>query len=167
MVIIDGHSIADHWRHLDDPDELPDSGAVTVSKARWQAERDALATRREPVGLRLEADSSLKDIAEDLNRFPVIVLDFASLADGRLFSLARMLRERYRFSGELRARGNFIQDQIFFLSRVGVNAFEPAAEMTVEGVLAALSTFSVTYQAATDQPLPLYRRERRPSPCGD
>jgi len=160
-IIKDGRLLTDCWQHLDDETPLPDAVAVTVSLARWLAARDTLAARDEPVGLRLEAGDTPEAISKDLQRFPLIVLNFASMADGRLFSLARLLRERYGFAGELRARGDFIQDQMFFLSRVGVNAFEPSAGATTEEVTAALTTFSITYQAATDERRPLYQRVQR------
>jgi uncharacterized protein (DUF934 family) len=160
-IIEDGRLLADCWQHLDDEMAVPASGAVTVSLARWQAERAALAVRDEPVGLRLEASDTPEAVSKDLGGFPLIVLNFASMADGRLFSLARLLRERYGFAGELRARGDFIQDQMFFLSRVGVDAFEPSGGATPEDVAAALATFSVTYQGATDEKRPLYRRMQR------
>lgn len=162
MVILkDGQSIADEWLHLDDEDAIPASRPVTVSLPRWQAERAALQARPEPVGLRLEAGDAPDTISDDLRRFPLIVLSFATMVDGRLFTLARLLRERFGFAGELRARGDFILDQIFFLSRVGVDTFEPAANISPEAVGEALKTFSVRYQAATDEKQPLYRRARR------
>lgn len=162
MVIIkDGRSSADNWQHLDDHEPIPASGAITVSKTRWQAERSELIAREGPVGLRLEASDTPDEIAADVHRFPLIALDFATLTDGRLFSLARLLRERLRFSGELRATGDFIQDQMFFLRRVGVDSFESAAAATAQDVAAALATFSVSYQAAADEPRPLYQRTLR------
>ncbi|MGY6213611.1 DUF934 domain-containing protein [Methylolobus aquaticus] len=162
MVIVkDGRAITDEWLHLDDQAAIPPSGQVTVSLLRWHAERTALMARPDPVGLRLEAGDAPDTIADDLQRFPLIVLSFATMADGRLFSLARLLRERFGFARELRARGDFILDQIFFLSRVGVDTFEPTEDISPEAVGQAITTFSVLYQAATDEKQPLYRRARR------
>ena len=162
MVITkEGRAIADEWLHLDDEAAIPPSGQVTVSLFRWQAERTALLARPEPVGLRLEAGDLPDTITDDLRRFPLIVLNFATMVDGRLFSLARLLRERFGFAGELRARGDFIVDQIFFLSRVGVDTFEPTEDISPDAVGQAIATFSVRYQAATDDTQPLYRRARR------
>lgn len=164
MVIrTDGRAIPDGWQQLDDRAALPASGPVTVSLARWQTERVALMARSEPVGLHLGAADAPETIADDLPHFPLIVLNFEAMSDGRLFSLARLLRERFGFAGELRARGEFIVDQMFFLKRVGVDAFEPFPSATTpEEVSAALTTFSVTYQAAADERQPLYRRSQRP-----
>jgi uncharacterized protein (DUF934 family) len=79
--------------------------------------------------------------------------------DGRSFSTARLLRERYGFTGELRAVGNFIRDQLCYLRRCGVNAFAFTREdMNLEDALKSLGDFSEYYQASVDQPLPLFRR---------
>lgn len=162
-MVIDksGQEIRNGWQHLDDQVPVPAAGPVTVSVARWLAERIMLLARSAPVALRLEAADSPEAIADDLPHFPLIVLNFATMADGRLFSLARLLRERFGFAGELRARGDFIVDQMFFLGRVGVDTFEPATDASADAVRAALATFSVSYQAATDEKLPLYRRVQR------
>jgi uncharacterized protein (DUF934 family) len=164
MVIIkEGQCVDDRWHHLDDQDALPESGPITVSAGRWRSERESLMSRGEPVGIRIEPGDAVEDLAADLRQLPLVVLNFPALTDGRLFSAARLIRERYGYAGELRARGDFLQDQIFFLSRVGVNAFEPPPGTAAEDLTAALSTFSVTYQAATDESRPLYRRAHRGS----
>lgn len=156
QIIKDRKIVDDRWTHV--ADDAPLNGAhATVSAARWRAERDSLAERGD-IGLRLGGADEVADFAEDLARIPLIVLEFAQMADGRLFSSARLLRERYGYAGELRARGDFIRDQMFFLSRVGVNAFEFSHSSQAEAALASLGDFTVRYQAATDERTPLYRR---------
>jgi uncharacterized protein (DUF934 family) len=156
-VIKDGKIVGNDWRHVADDEALPE-GNATVSLKRWQAEKDSLTGRNAPLGLRLTAADAPEAIAEVLRHFSVIVFDMAHFTDGRVFSQARLLRERFGYSGELRARGDFIRDQMFFLSRVGVNAFEFPESADLEDKLRAFGEFSVTYQAAADNREPLYRR---------
>lgn len=159
MQIIKDHSITtDDYLHLSDDAELPASGEFTVTVARWQADKDRLRQFAGNLGIRLAGDTDLASIASDLPGFSLITLDFPGLADGRLFSLARLLREKYGYKGEIRARGEFLRDQIFFLMRMGVNSFECKAGQDAEFLLPALREFTVTYQAACDTPHPLYRR---------
>lgn len=146
-IIKDGRIVEDPWRHLSD-DEPAGEGAVSVTLMRWKHERDALLSRAAPLGVRLAAGERPEDLAEDLGHLGLVVLDFSSFRDGRSFSQARILRERFCYMGEIRARGDFIQDQMFFLSRVGVNAFELRDEEALAGALPALSDFSVIYQPA-------------------
>lgn len=156
-VIKDGHGIDNAWTHLDDDAPLP-FGAITVSLARWQRERDELRRRDEPVGVRLAPADAPEALGDDLPVLPLIVLDMVPFTDGRSFTQARLLRERLGFTGELRARGDFLRDQMFFLGRVGVNAFEFREGTDLAEQLKAFKEFTVTYQAAVDTNQPLYRR---------
>ena len=98
--------------------------AGDLSKKRWLAERERLAARNAPLGLLIEPARSIDDIAADLPRFALIALDFPKFSDGRAFSTARLLREKHGYTGELRAVGNVLSDQIPFMRRVGFDAFE-------------------------------------------
>jgi phosphoadenosine phosphosulfate reductase len=106
-----------------DVEPLPDAPAI-LSRKRWLAERDRLAGRNAPLGLRIEAGESVDDIAADLPRFAVIALGFPKFADGRAFSTATLLRDKCGFAGELRAVGNVLSDQIPYMRRVGFDSFE-------------------------------------------
>jgi uncharacterized protein (DUF934 family) len=152
QIIKDGALVDDAIRHLAD-DEAVVEGCYTVSLARWQKEKDSLS----PAGVRLLGADSAAAIAEDLPRLPLVVLEFPAFTDGRNFSHARLLRERYGYQGEIRAYGHFLRDQVHFLSRVGVNAFEPGYEADLPAMLPALQEFSLQYQAAADQKPPVYR----------
>lgn len=156
-VIKDGQASASGWLHLDDDAPLS-PGSVTVPLARWQREREALLRRGAPVGVRLVPADAPEALADDLAALPLIVLDMAPFTDGRPFTQARLLRERLGFRGELRARGDFLRDQMFFLGRVGVNAFEFSEGTDLSDRLQAFKEFTVTYQAAVDTQEPLYRR---------
>lgn len=157
QIIKDGKIVQDDWRHIADAESLP-SGKFTVTFARWQADKENLQSVGVELGLRLRGEDPIEAVAEELNRFGLITIEIPAMADGRGFSLARLLRERYGYTGELRARGDFIRDQMFFLARVGVNAFEAPPGQDLAALLPALSEFTVKYQAAADEKQPLYRR---------
>lgn len=154
QIIKDGAVVADDLRHLADDEAAPAEGRYTVSLARWLKEKDRLAA----AGVRLAGADAVADLAADLPKLELVVLEFAALADGRGFSHARLLRDRYGYQGEVRARGDFIRDQMYFLGRVGANAFEPVHAVDLASLLPALTEFSVSYQAAADHKQPLYRR---------
>jgi uncharacterized protein (DUF934 family) len=158
-IIKDGKIAGNDWRHVADDAVLPE-GNASVSLKRWKAEKDSLTVRNAPLAVRLTADDAPEDIADDLKRFGLIVLDMAHFADGRVFTQAALLRERYGFTGELRVRGDFLRDQMFYLARVGVNAFEFADGVNLEEMRPALGEFTVKYQASADVREPLYRRRR-------
>lgn len=151
--------VEDRWQHLADEAELP-AGPVIVSLARWQRERAILLKRGEPVGVRLPNTADVADLAADLPLLEVVALEFPKFADGRAHSQARLLRERYGYQGELRAVGDVLRDQLFFMARNGFDAFELRADRSLEDALKAFDEFSESYQPAADQPQPLYRRGR-------
>ncbi len=160
-ILKDRRIVEDPWRHVADDVALP-AAPVIVSLARWQAERDLLAARPEALGVRLPNDVDVAALAEDLPHFALIALEFPSFKDGRAYTQARLLRERYGYRGEVRAVGDVLRDQLFFMQRCGFDAFELRPDRSLEDALHALTEFSVTYQPAADEPLPLYRRGR----CG-
>ncbi len=154
----------DTWLTLDDESPLPNSGAVIVGLDRWRAEREALLARRQPLGIRLRGDQPPAQIADDLEHFAVVALEFPKFADGRAFSSARLLRERYGYCGEVRAVGEPVIDQALFLHRCGFDAIEVPVGTSVEAWLRAQARISVTYQPAADGRVPVYR-QRRPHPA--
>lgn len=134
------------------------AGQALIPVAVWLAQKDQLQNRTD-IGVWIDSDETAELIAEDANRFAVIGINFPGFMDGRPFSTARLLRERYGFKGELRATGNFIRDQLCYLRRCGVNAFAFAnPEANLEEAVKSLSDLQEYYQAAVDQPLPLFRR---------
>lgn len=157
QIIKDGKIIEDAVRHLTD-DEAMTGTRITVSLARWKTDKETLLNTAGEVGVRLKGGDSIADIADDLPKLKRIVVEFTALADGRSFSLARLLRERYGYQGEIRALGDFIRDQMHFLARVGVNAFEPKEGTDLDKWLPSLADFSVNYQAAADNQEPVYRK---------
>jgi uncharacterized protein (DUF934 family) len=149
MAIFKGHDfVEDEWAVAAEGVPLP-AGRAVVSKARFLAEHDTLSARNAPLGLILRSGETLDGLEDDLDRFQLIVLDIPKYTDGRSYSTARILRERYKYAGELRASGDVLRDQIMFLHRVGFDAFE----VTHEGTIAALRDGKIKlvhkhYQAA-------------------
>ena len=125
-------------------------GALIVSLKRFLAEREVLLQRNAPLGVRLKSDESPEALGEDAQRLQLVVLEFPRFRDGRPFSWARMLRTRQRFTGEIRARGDFLYDQIAFLHRVGVDAFEVSDKITPAMVCRALGEIGQVYQPSAD-----------------
>jgi uncharacterized protein (DUF934 family) len=124
---------------------------VIVSLGRWQAERTALDGRNAPLGIRLKSDERAETIAADLDRFDVVALEFPAFKDGRAYSTARLLRERYRYTGELRAVGEVLRDQLQFMLRCGFDAFEYAGKTAADEAVAAFDEIGVVYQTTTDR----------------
>ena len=152
-IIKNREIIEDAWVHLTD-EEVPANGKVTVPFNRWLAEREALLARDGEIGVRLncEAPEELDRLVPDLPQIQLIMLELSRFVDGRAFSLARLLRQRHHYTGEIRVGGDFLPDQIYYLSRVGVDAFEYRGPETLEDVLQVFETFSVKYQPAADGP---------------
>ena len=149
-LIKDDEFVADPWVAVDDEEDLPEGAPAIVSLGRWQAGRDTLAGRNAPLGIRLRADQPPAEIAQDIDRFQVIALEFPSFGDGRAYSYARLLRERYGYRGELRAVGNVLRDQALFMRRCGFDAFEVAEGTGVAGWRESLGEISVFYQPTED-----------------
>ncbi len=151
MPLIKGDALApDPWVTLGDEEALPEGAPAIVSFERWQSERETLVTRNAPLGIRLRSDQPPKLVLQDLDRFAVIALEFPKFGDGRAYSYARLLRERYGFRGELRAVGNVLRDQALFMLRCGFDAFEVTEGTPIEGWREALGEISVVYQPTAD-----------------
>lgn len=162
LVIKGGRIIPDTWQVVADDAELPE-GAGIVSLARWQRERAALLQRGQELGVRLANDDAVATLADDLPQLALVALEFPKFNDGRAYSQARLLRERYGYRGEIRATGEVLRDQLFFMMRSGFDCFVLRADQNLEAALSAFHDFSDAYQPAADQPLPLFRR-RFPHP---
>ncbi|MFO1184593.1 MAG: DUF934 domain-containing protein [Bauldia sp.] len=129
----DGRLFEDRWRILEDAAPLGDSEAL-VSLKRWRTERATLLARNAPLGIVISPGEEWDDLAADLARFPVIAVTVPKYGDGRAFSIARLLRERDGYKGEIRAIGDFILDQMPLMRRVGIDAFDIKHEATRQGL---------------------------------
>lgn len=147
----------DSWQLLREvPEgELP-AGQIIVPQPYWQANREALLTRGN-VAVWLASDQAPALIADDLAQLPLVAIDFPLFTDGRGFSYGRALREHHGYKAEVRAIGQFLRDQLYYLSRCGFDAF--AIETAdPQAAIDSLYDFSDSYQAAIDQPQPRFRR---------
>ena len=162
-LIKDRKLAADNWQLLDRGADgalptAPADGDVIVPFSVWQSSRDALLAREGKLGVWLAGDDDPADIAADLEHFEVVAVRFVSFTDGRGYSTARLLRERYGWRGELRAIGDIQRDQVFYLARCGFDALSLREGEDVETALAAFSDLSDAYQTAVDRRVPLFRR---------
>ena len=124
----------DIWTNVADGEAIPASGAIVVSAQRWSAEREALINRAYPVGVSIAAGKGAVDQLGEAADRPLVVLSFAKFADGRAFSLALLLRERHGFTGELRAGGDVLLDEIPMMLRCGFDSFEVSNEPTLRAL---------------------------------
>jgi uncharacterized protein (DUF934 family) len=128
--------VEDRWTFLGDEALLPEEGAVVVSLKRWLGERETLLSRAGPVGVAVAAGADAQAHLPDLAGRPLIALAFDKFADGRSFSYARILRDRLRFEGELRAIGDVLIDEIPLMLRCGFDSFEVVNAPTLHALQA-------------------------------
>lgn len=159
-VIKDRQIVEDDWLLLQDGATIPSAGDVIVSLDRWNREHDLLKARSGKTGVVLSSEKSPADI-RNRDELSLIAIEFPKFSDGRGYTHARLLRERYAFRGELRAVGNVLRDQLFYMLRCGIDSFALQPGKDEQGALEAFDEFSVVYQAAADEKLPLYRRVTR------
>jgi uncharacterized protein (DUF934 family) len=144
-----GNFAPDNFKHIGDDEALPD-GAVLVSLARFQKDREALLARNTPIGVELKSSENPELLGADLERLSLVALEFPAHRDGRAFSWARMLRTRLGFKGEIRAMGDFLYDQINYQHRVGFDAWEVPDHFTLAQFQRALTEMTDVYQPSTD-----------------
>jgi uncharacterized protein (DUF934 family) len=157
-LLRDGRIVDDDWSYLAEAEGNP-AAALILTLAQWQTERDAWIARGGRLGVVLSPAHTVEILAPDISRFALIGADFSGPSEGRGYSQARLLREQWKFDGELRATGYVRRDQLFFMARCGFNSFElPDAD--IEDAHTALSTFSWAYQPSNDAGLPLKLRHR-------
>lgn len=144
---------------LPPPDALP-AGKIIVPFSYWQASREALtgARAKSQIAVWLAPDSEPEAIVADFDAVALIAIDFPVFRDGRGYSIARLLRERYGYTGEIRAIGDVLHDQLLYMSRCGFDAFAVRQDKDIHDALRAFGELTIHYQTGTDQKLPLFRR---------
>lgn len=157
-LIKDGELAEDTWTHLDDEMPLDHHQKNTLSLSRWLSLTSEERQQGASLGVRLKPSDDILALQPTLDSIHLIVLEMEPFTDGRPFTQARDLRIRLGYSGELRVRGDFLRDQMFYLHRVGVNAFECAEAPDLKACQQALKEFSVTYQGALEPNDALYRQ---------
>jgi uncharacterized protein (DUF934 family) len=164
MLVTHGRIVEDPFQPVAENEALPD-GAIIISLKRFLAERDHLLNRDAPLGVRLGAAESPESLRDQVERLAVVVLHIPYFRDGRAFSWARLLRTRLGYKGEVRLTGHFLLDQMAFFTRVGVNAFDIAQNVTLAEIEAALREISNVYQPSVDCRLTIRELRARHAHC--
>ncbi len=162
-LIKDGALAEDKWQlveqgQLESGLELTGDKHWLVPLSYWNDIESTLEKDQQHIGVWVDGNEAAASFRGKADRIPLIAIKFPVFTDGRGFSLARQLREQHDFKGELRAMGYFLQDQLFYLSRCGFNAFLVKDDANIPSLLESLHDFSNSYQAAVDEPRPLFRR---------
>jgi uncharacterized protein (DUF934 family) len=161
QMIINGEIQPDNWQYLGDGQadisSLPE-GDIVVPLAFWQANKQALSGRSGRLGVHIDSHEEPEQVAVDLSNFSVIAVNFPSFMDGRGYSTARILRDRYHYQGDIRAVGDVLPDQLFYMRRCGFSSFVIKEDKDINDAVKYLNTIRHTYQAASDNPNPLFRQ---------
>lgn len=158
--------VADDWVVLRLTDEQTAEtvsvagGRVIIPLAVWQAQK-ALLRNRPELGVWFASDERPEILQGEVDLFSVIAVDFPKFTDGRGYSIAYNLRARLGYGGELRAIGDVLRDQMFYMQRVGFDAFAPRPDRSITDALKGLFDFSEKYQTSWDEKSPLFRRIQR------
>ena len=169
-LVKSGRIVEDQYVRIADDAPVPDGVAVIVSGARFLADAEALSQRVEAVGVLWPNNRPITELAPYLNRIALVALVFPGFRDGRAYSQARILRERYGFLGELRATGQVLRDQFLFLLRAGFDSFEVSKEADAAAFADSIRRFDVFYQPTGDGRATALRRRiggpPQPAPSG-
>jgi uncharacterized protein (DUF934 family) len=158
-IIRDQDIVHDEWIYLGDQQDPPrHASSLLLSVRRFLEEANALIDSGHRVGVRLEAQHTGRELGHTQSRAELIAVDFPKFTDGRGYTIAQRLRTQLGWSGRLRAVGDVLPDQAFYLRRCGFDELDVRADKSIEDAHAALGTFSVVYQGAASDPRPLYRR---------
>ena len=150
QIIKDKQLVDNSWTFVDDDSEVQDKGDITVTLWRWKSQHPLLLSHSGKIGIRLMPGDHPEELVDHLQGLELIELDFPGFGDGRPFSQARLLRSRFGYQGEIRAVGHFLPDQIYFLSRVGVNAFQLENQQQMPLALSCMNDFTINYQKSSN-----------------
>lgn len=131
---------------------------VLVPCQLWLAEKAALLSTGKTFGVWLDSGEEIDTIRGDLALLPLIALNFPTFMDGRNYSAAGKLRQQLRYEGEIRAIGDVLRDQLFFMKRCGFSSFDLKDSVRLEDAQRALRDFTTTYASTVEEPVPLFRR---------
>jgi uncharacterized protein (DUF934 family) len=145
-----GKISGDAFVHVADDAEIPGDGAMLISAARFLADPDTLSRRLGKLGVIWPNNRDVDDLVPYLDRLAVVALVFPTFRDGRAYSQARLLRERFAYRGELRATGQVLRDQFVFMLRAGFDAFEVKKDSDAEAFANTVKRYSVFYQPTGD-----------------
>lgn len=158
-IIKNNQLIKNSWQLIaKDQTAVPAGENLILPLALWLQESEVLGNRHD-IGVWFDSeDLPTAEIAASLQKLPLIAVNFPVFTDGRGFSIARLLRERFQYQGELRAVGYVLRDQLCYMKRCGFNSFELPENTEPADALSSLNDFTEYYQSSVDQPQPLFRR---------
>jgi len=168
QLIKNGAVVDDPWtlrREIASAAELGSGASEIVPLAFWLANRDALLARGN-LGVWLAPDDDPAALGADVGALPLIAVDFPKFTDGRGYSIGRLLRDRHGFSGELRAIGDILRDQLYALAECGFDAFDIRADRDATEALSGLRDFDGIYASTSRTPQPWFRRRKEASGQG-
>lgn len=145
-----GAIAADSFTHAADDSAIPIEGAALIPAARFLGDPQALVARNAPTGVIWPNNRDLDELVPYLDKLAVVALVFPTFRDGRAYSQARILRERYGYKGELRATGQVLRDQFVLMLRAGFDAFEVKKDADAEAFAATVKRYTVFYQPTGD-----------------
>jgi len=148
-------TLDDAFTHVADDEDMA-SGDVIVSLTRFQSEGEGLLSEGRRVGVRLKAEEEVEALAYDLPRVSVVALEFPKYRDGRAYTNARLVRERFKYKAQVRAVGDVLREQAGFMVRVGFDAFEPADDASANEWQAAVHRYRHVYQRSADGRAPAF-----------
>lgn len=163
-LIKGGQAVENTWQLVDMDAGLDNvlgtdtSKQVIVPLAMWLAEKDNLAGCDKRIGVWLDSEDDPYSLADAVATLPLIALKFPSFRDGRAYSSAAILRTRLKFAGELRAIGDVLRDQLFYMQKCGFDSFEVSDGVKTQDALSAFADFHTNYQSTVVEPTPLFRR---------
>ena len=156
-VIKDNNIVEDSWQYIEEVSEELPTGDLIVPFDYWLEKQSELNQHDGQIAVSINGAVETEQVAEHLERFQLIALEFPVFADGRSYSHARLLRDRYAYRGELRAVGDVLRDQLFYMKRCGIDSFALRRDKDFNDALKAFKEFSVTYQNAADGAMPIYK----------
>lgn len=158
-LVKNGKITDDVFAVVADDAEIPEDGALIISAARFLENPEVLSRRLGRTGVIWPNNRDLDDLVPYLDRLALVALVFPTFRDGRAYSQARLLRERYGYHGEMRATGQVLRDQFLFMTRAGFDAFEVKKPADAEAFAGTVQRYSVFYQPTGDGRLTaLHRR---------
>lgn len=161
-LIKDRGIIDDQWVTLLNPEEqlcsTEDSANIIVELAYWLSNKALLISRSGKIGILITGANEPEEFKDDLEQISLVAIDFPKFGDGRGYSIARLLRERYKFQQEIRAVGDVLRDQLRFMERCGFNAYALRADRDMEEALQSFTCLTIDYQSDVLEKRPIYAR---------
>lgn len=146
--------------------KFPDSGNVILPMKVFLKHKAQLQTRlkNKEIGIWIDTHEEIESFIEeikDINAFPILAIRVGKFADGRIFSIGSQLRTKFKYKNILRAFGDVLRDQLFFLKRTGFDSYLIREDRNANDALNALKDFTLPYQGAVNDPMPAWKKVNR------